>query len=350
MVNDLKRLLQDNVENRARRATSTSPRWCAWSPAAYAATPQHGRRRCFVAAVGAVVGGAALATLDLGLRNRCDRQPPSDPSGRCVSLEDARPAAEGTDYRGWPRTARDREPGATATDQYSGVTEDGARARDRRAREIPTTSTRGDAGRPRDRRPATGCRAAPEQIEHPVALGTDAARCFRTGPEPGQTANSLANGLLGARSSTHRGHLDDAALARAAGLLGVRRRRSSTTDGCYLGVEDADLGTPSATCGRSRRRPGRRPRRAAKVGDIDITGSELTWTANTDNDPTTLIHVRDLTTGEERDVRPPDGDRVQPARLGPRRGPHACCSSTAGQAKASATTGRRSSPWTATRW
>ncbi len=294
MVNDLKRLLRDNAETEPSGDVDVAE-------VVRVGRQRRTRRRRSAAGVGAaaavaaVVGGLALTSSDLGSGNEAtaDRV---QPVGPVLSLEDARPAVEGTDYRVLASHTNDNLEQANGQ-YYSGVTDDGLLV----FTDGPHTLKNSTRVALVD--PASGetdwLPGGPQQIEHPIALGADALVFGGVRADHHDFSVRVFDRASRSWSSMEWPTLPGADLFQAPVEHGGRLYLALDPDS---DIQRFDLWSVSLTD------PADVRNEQTVVGEFDITGDELTWT-NTHNEPNNGIHVRDLITGDERDFDPQSGDR-----------------------------------------
>ena len=296
MVNDLRTLLRENVED----APADHPDLAGLVRSGRRRL--HRRRATLVGGTASVVAAVvvAAATGLGGTITGSDRPGPSnrqlEPVGPVVHLGASVPGAEGTDYD--VVTSYTNENLDRANGQYlDGVTDDGLvlfrdgphgiRNASRLALLDPATGTRDWLPDP------------PESVDRAVELGAD--RIVYT---------TMADGLsdLGVvvfdRTDRTWGTVSWPGLPQQRGYVQVRPGPDGRV---YLGYERGggltrfDLWSASVTD------PADVRDEHLVVGDFALEGSELTWTT-THNEPNDGVHIRDLATGEQTDFDPRSGD------------------------------------------
>lgn len=249
------------------------------------------RRAATVASVAAATAVVAVVGATVGGPGPDDPAPATDGSvGPSVTLDEARPAVEGTDYRVLASRLEDRP----RAERFVGVTDDGLG--------VVLRASTGRGGR------------TPVGLVDP---SDGATSWLPGGPQPLDETSTIALGED--RLVFRESHWSDERLAvrvldRAAGTWSTMR---------WPGLPPAQAYSPTEHDGRLYltlyTEPGQaehelwsvslddssdvRDEHATVVGDLDVTGDELTWSDGSTG-TAARVHVRDLVSGEEQLIDP----------------------------------------------
>ncbi|WP_182524483.1 hypothetical protein [Nocardioides dongkuii] len=293
MVNDLEQLMRENV-------ASPPPDHLDLDAVVRTGRGRVRRRRVAVAGgtaavvAGVLVTGSLLTDVGGGSGpDAADRE--LEPVGRVLTLADARAGVPGEDFR--VLTSLTNENLDRANGRYlSGVTDDGLVL----VTDGPHTvrnHTRVGLLDPAEDEPRW-LPGGPQQIDGPISLGTDRL-VFRGLRQGAKDVSARVFDRTTETWSTIEWPSLPRAEVQSVEAGGDRLYVSLDTGG---EIRKFDLWSVSLTD------PGDVRDEQTVVGDFDVTGDQLTFTA-THNEPNDRVHVRDLATGEERDFDPLSGDR-----------------------------------------